>query len=187
MKKKKEEKQREEPDDDKDMEIDEENEEYERHKVEKLNKVTEKLSKSKSLYETETESQSESESLGEEEEFEKDFKDDWTNMDEDYLEEENDALQIANVPEIDKETHRLAVVKLDWNQVQLLLRTVCHVKFNHCLNSLNSDKRIMLSVQLCIGPLFTGLRSRLPVGLMSEAAFYSHLGLLGLFEFDFGS
>ncbi|PWA79792.1 NUC153-like protein [Artemisia annua] len=37
-----------------------------------------------------------------------------------YLEMEEDGLQIEeeNVPEIDKETHRLAVVNLDWSQVQ---------------------------------------------------------------------
>ncbi|KVH92257.1 pre-rRNA-processing protein esf1 [Cynara cardunculus var. scolymus] len=109
-------------DDDDDMESDEENKENERKEAEKLKKVREKLSKSKSKSESETESESEleSESLGEEE----DFKDDWTSTDTDeddeaYLEEENDALQLEeNVPEIDKETHRLAVVNLDWNQVQ---------------------------------------------------------------------
>lgn len=117
---KKQKKQPEESDDDDDMESAEEKEEYERQEAEKLKKVREKLSKSKS----ESESESESESLGEEEEFEEDLKDDWTSTDTDeddeaYIEEENDALQLEeNVPEIDKETHRLAVVNLDWNQVQ---------------------------------------------------------------------
>ncbi|KAJ9561743.1 hypothetical protein OSB04_006903 [Centaurea solstitialis] len=124
-----------------DIESDEEeNEESEKSKkaTEKLSKskskskkVTEKLSISKSKLESETESESEtekeseseSESLGEEEELEH-LKDDWTSTDTDeddgaYLEEENDVLQVEeNVPEIDKETHRLAVVNLDWNQVQ---------------------------------------------------------------------
>ncbi|XP_071731242.1 pre-rRNA-processing protein esf1 [Rutidosis leptorrhynchoides] len=71
---------------------------------------------------SESESGSESESDPEEEEV---VKDDWTSTDTDedeggYIEEEETgALQmVENVPEIDKETNRLAVVNLDWNQVQ---------------------------------------------------------------------
>ncbi|KAL6960442.1 hypothetical protein U1Q18_038207 [Sarracenia purpurea var. burkii] len=46
---------------------------------------------------------------------------DTTDSDEEYdifSEEENDLLPEENVPEIDKETHRLAVVNLDWSHVK---------------------------------------------------------------------
>nr|GEW76929.1 pre-rRNA-processing protein ESF1 [Tanacetum cinerariifolium] len=67
-------------------------------------------------------SESDSESGDEEEE---ELVDDYnsTDTDEDeggFLEMEEDGLQIEeeNVPEIDKETHRFAIVNLDWSQVQ---------------------------------------------------------------------
>ncbi|XP_076898757.1 pre-rRNA-processing protein esf1-like [Bidens hawaiensis] len=52
-----------------------------------------------------------------------DVKDDYSSTDTDeddegYLEEETNALKEENVPEIDKETNRLAIVNLDWSQVQ---------------------------------------------------------------------
>ncbi|KAI3725865.1 hypothetical protein L1987_65661 [Smallanthus sonchifolius] len=105
-------------DDDDDVESDEEKADYESDDAEKLKNVKEKLSKSTS----ESESESELESDGDEEGGEG-VIDDYTSTDtnEDdagYLEEETDALQEENVPEIDKETHRLAIVNLDWNQVQ---------------------------------------------------------------------
>ncbi|KAK9067416.1 hypothetical protein SSX86_014745 [Deinandra increscens subsp. villosa] len=104
--------------DDEDVESDEEKAEYERIDAEKVKNVREKLSES----ESESESGSGSEFSGDEESGE-DVVDDFasTDTDEDdgaYLEEETIALQEENVPEIDKETHRLAIVNLDWNQVQ---------------------------------------------------------------------
>nr|XP_043615185.1 ESF1 homolog [Erigeron canadensis] len=91
------------------QESEDEEEEVEEEE-ETVKKVEEKLS--------DLESESES---GEEEVV----MDDWTSTDTDeddgaYLEEETEgALQMEeNVPEIDKETNRLAVVNLDWNQVQ---------------------------------------------------------------------
>ncbi|KAI3767825.1 hypothetical protein L2E82_18252 [Cichorium intybus] len=104
-------------DDDDDVESDEENG-LESDDSAKL-KVTKTLSKSKSESESETESSGEEEEEGSEE----DFGDDLTSTDTDeedeaYIEEETTALQEENVPEIDKETHRLAVVNLDWNQIQ---------------------------------------------------------------------
>ncbi|GJV68716.1 pre-rRNA-processing protein ESF1 [Tanacetum coccineum] len=68
---------------------------------------------------------SESDSESGDDEEEEELVDDYnsTDTDEDegvYLEMEEDGLQIEeeNVPEIDKETHRLAIVNLDWSQVQ---------------------------------------------------------------------
>ncbi|KAJ0753479.1 putative pre-rRNA-processing protein Esf1 [Helianthus annuus] len=102
-------------DGDDDVESDEEKVESESDDGEKVKNVKEKLLKSDS--ESELESESESELSGDE------VVDDYntTDTDEDdevYIEEETNALQEENVPEIDKETHRLAVVNLDWNQVQ---------------------------------------------------------------------
>lgn len=39
-----------------------------------------------------------------------------------YEEEEGALVQEENIPEIDKETHRLAVVNMDWNQVKVSIR-----------------------------------------------------------------
>lgn len=109
-------------DNDNDPESEEEKGETESDDSGELKNVKKNVSKSTSESESESEAESisESESSGEEE----DIMDDWnsTDTDEDveaYLEEEtNDLQQEENVPEIDKETHRLAVVNLDWNQVQ---------------------------------------------------------------------
>ncbi|XP_076914630.1 pre-rRNA-processing protein ESF1-like [Bidens hawaiensis] len=69
------------------------------------------------LQESDEELESESES-----DDDVDVKDDYssTDTDEGYVEEEEEtnALQEENVAEIDKETNRLAIVNLDWSQVQ---------------------------------------------------------------------
>ncbi|CAH1421628.1 unnamed protein product [Lactuca virosa] len=125
---KKQKKRPEESDDDDDVESDEEKEESESDDAEILKAVKQTSSKFKSAPELETESSEEEEEKEEEEEEkekgEDDLMDDDTTTDTDeddeaYLEEETTGLQLEeNVPEIDKETHRLAIVNLDWNQVR---------------------------------------------------------------------
>lgn len=82
----------------------------------------EKLRKSKSLLTSELEESSESE---EDDSHDGDESSSTSTTDSDegdqaYLEEEDDAFmhQEDNIPEIDNETRRLAVVNLDWNQVR---------------------------------------------------------------------
>ncbi|KAL8231698.1 hypothetical protein R6Q57_001476 [Mikania cordata] len=94
--------------------------EFESDATENLKIVREKISKLSSESDSESDSGLESDGDGE---GGGDLMDDYASTDteeddEAYLEEETNALQEDNVPEIDKETHRLAVVNLDWNQVQ---------------------------------------------------------------------
>ncbi|KAK1432613.1 hypothetical protein QVD17_09511 [Tagetes erecta] len=104
---------------DDDVETDEEKIEDDK----KVKNVNEKLSKPLSESESDSESELEA-SDDDDEEGGEDVMDDYTSTDTDedddegYIEEETHALQEENVPEIDKETHRLAVVNLDWSQVQ---------------------------------------------------------------------
>ncbi|KAL8251439.1 hypothetical protein R6Q59_035132 [Mikania micrantha] len=94
--------------------------EFESDDTENLKIVREKVSKLASESDSESDSELESDGDGE---GGGDLMDDYASTDteeddEAYLEEETNALQEDKVPEIDKETHRLAVVNLDWNQVQ---------------------------------------------------------------------
>lgn len=51
-----------------------------------------------------------------------------------------------NVPEIDKETNRLAVVNLDWNQVQVIqtlssFSVYIYFKMNHKMLNVNAKRQ----------------------------------------------